>query len=225
MRAVEMEFTGERVVPGRTPEDIYREHIDRYLFAADIVRGLNVLDVACGTGYGARCMLEKGARRVTGVDLSLEAVGYARERYGGEGGGEFACGDAVRLPFAGGSFDAVVSFETLEHIRAYGRFLAECRRVLADGGVVICSTPNRRVFSPNLARPLNPFHVKEFWPDEFRRLMSRHFGDLVLHGQCDVTLRDNSVDRESGVGVFRDDGEVSSGYMIGVARKRRRSRA
>jgi ubiquinone/menaquinone biosynthesis C-methylase UbiE len=225
MCAVEMEFTGERVVPGKTPADIYKEHIDRYVFAAGIVSGLEVLDVACGTGYGARCMLQRGARRVTGVDLSLEAVGYARERFGGDGGGRFVCGDAVSLPFPDRSFDAVVSFETLEHIRAYGRFLAECRRVLADGGVIVCSTPNRRVFSPNLPRPLNPFHVKEFWPEEFRRLMSRHFGDVVLHGQCDVTLRDNTVDRQSGVGAFRDDGEVSSGYMIGVARRGRRSRA
>lgn len=222
---MELEFTGERLVPGKTPEDIYKEHIDRYVFASDIVRGLNVLDVACGTGYGARRMLEGGARRVTGVDLSLEAVGYAHERFGGDGEGRFVCGDAVRLPFPDRAFDAVVSFETLEHIRAYSRFLAECKRVLTDGGVIVCSTPNRRIFSPNLSRPLNPFHVKEFWPQEFHRLMSRHFSDVVLHGQCDVTLCDNSVDRESGVGEFRDDGEVSSGYMIGVASKGRRSRA
>ena len=129
-----MEFTGERVVPGKTPEDIYREHTDRYVFAGDLVRGLDVLDVACGTGYGVRCMLDTGARRVTGVDLSEEATRYARERFA-DGGGHFARAHAVRLPFADGSFDAVVSFETLEHIRAYGRFLAECRRVLVNGGV------------------------------------------------------------------------------------------
>ena len=219
----DMEFTGERVVPGKTPEDIYKEHMDRYVFAADIVRDLDVLDVACGTGYGVSCMLQEGARRVIGVDLSPEAVCYARDRFG-NGDGDFARADAVRLPFADASFNALVSFETLEHLRAYGRFLAECKRVLADDGLIICSTPNRRVFSPKLAKPLNPFHVKEFWPEEFRRLLSRHFVHVALHGQCDVTLCDNSVDRVSGVGEFRDDDQVASGYIIAVARRRSRSR-
>jgi hypothetical protein len=88
----------------------------------------------------------------------------------------------------------------------------------------VCSTPNRRIFSPKLTKPLNPFHVKEFWPDEFRRSLSRHFGDVVFYGQCDVTLCDNSVDRQSGVGQFRDDEELSSAYIIGVARRRSRGR-
>jgi len=219
-----MEFTGERVVPGKTPEDIYKEHIDRYVFAAGIVRGLNVLDVACGAGYGVQFMLEAGARRVTGVDLSREAVCYGRDGFGNGEGAHFVWADGGRLPFADASFDAVVSFETVEHLRAYGRFLAECRRVLVGDGVVVCSTPNRRIFSPKLTRPLNPFHVKEFWPDEFRRSLSRHFGDGVFYGQCDVTLCDNSVDRQSGVGQFRDDEELSSAYIIGVARRRSRGR-
>jgi SAM-dependent methyltransferase len=218
-----MEFTGERVVPGKTADEIYKEHFDRYAFAADQVGGREVLDVACGTGYGAGYMLERGARCVTAVDLSREAVEYARDHFGGSEG-HFACADAVRLPFRDGSFEVVVSFETLEHLRAYGKFLSECKRVLRDGGIIMCSTPSRRVFSPNLAKPLNPFHIKEWWPEEFRRLLSRHFREVVLYGQCDVTLHDNSVDRHGGIGPFRDDSEVSSGYIIGVARRGPRRR-
>ena len=51
VRKVDIEFTGERVVPGKTPPDIYKEHIDRYIFTADLTKGKEVLDVACGTGY------------------------------------------------------------------------------------------------------------------------------------------------------------------------------
>ncbi|MBE0481046.1 MAG: class I SAM-dependent methyltransferase [Dehalococcoidia bacterium] len=219
MARVDIEFTGERLVPGKTNPDVHKEHIDRYMFAAGMAAGKTVLDVACGTGYGAGLMAEGGAA-VTGVDMSLEAVRYARDWFGDNGCVTFVCADAVHLPFPDRSFQVVISFETLEHIRAYRQFLAECRRVLADEGVLVCSTPNRRVFSPSMARPLNPFHVKEFWPDEFRRLLGRHFRSIQFYGQCDVNLADHSVERTHGVRRFIDDNETSSAYIIAVARKK-----
>lgn len=225
MYRTEMEFTGERVVPGRTPQTIYDEHIYRYSFAAGLTKDKAVLDVACGTGYGVDYMAKKGAKQVVGVDISLEAVNYGWERYGREGKTDFVCGDGLKLPFSDNSFDVVVSFETIEHIRRYGRFLAECRRVLRQDGLLVCSTPNRRIFSPDLPKPVNTFHFKEFWPDEFHRLLSRYFTGVSFHGQCDVTLKDNSVDRSDyNVHDFKDDERVSSGYIIAVARKRAKKR-
>jgi ubiquinone/menaquinone biosynthesis C-methylase UbiE len=226
MHRTEMEFTGERVVPGKTPETIYDEHIYRYIFAATLIKGKLVLDVACGTGYGVDYMAKQGARKVIGADISLEAASYAWERFGKVEETDFVCADGLRMPFVGDSFDVVVSFETIEHIRQYGKFLAECRRVLKENGLLVCSTPNRRIFSPALAKPINTFHVKEFWPDEFCRLLSRYFTDINLYGQCDVKLEDNSVDRSDySVHGFKDDEFVSSGYIVAVARKRAKSRA
>ena len=223
MPSADMEFTGERVVPSKTPQTVYKEHIDRYIFATGFVQSKEVLDVACGTGYGVGCMVENGARKVTGVDVSLEAVLYAWDWFGGGGRASFVCGDAVSLPFEEECFDVVVSFETLEHIRAYRKLLAECRRVLRADGLLICSTPNKRIFSPDVSRPPNPYHVKEFWPEEFVRLLGRCFCDIELYGQCDVTLADNSVEREYGVHEFRDDVHTSSAYVVAVARKRART--
>ena len=219
-----MEFTGERVVPGKTPQEIYKEHIDRYIFAASLTENKDVLDVACGTGYGVGCLVERGARRVTGVDISIEAANYARDWFGASESAIFVCADGAMLPFIDNSFDIVVSFETLEHIRTYRKFLSECRRVLKENGSLICSTPNRRVFSPNLAKPLNPFHVREFWPEEFHCLLCRYFGDISLYGQCDVNLADNSVGRKHGVREFKDSEYISSAYIIAVARKRVKGR-
>lgn len=225
MYLAEMEFTGERVVPGKTPETIYDEHIYRYVFAAGLTKGRVVLDVACGTGYGVDYMAKKGAKKAVGVDISPEAANYAWERYDRRRKTDFVCANGLKLPFVDGSFDVVVSFETIEHIRQYGKFLAECRRVLKENGLLVCSTPNRRIFSPNLAKPINTFHVKEFWPDEFHRLLSRYFTDVTFYGQCDVTLKDNSVDRSDyNVHSFRDDERVSSGYIVAVARKRAKKR-
>ncbi len=225
MYRTKMEFTGERVVPGKTPETIYDEHIYRYIFAAGLAKEKTVLDVACGTGYGVDYMAKKGAKRVVGADISAEAANYAWERYGRGRETDFVGADGLKLPFVDDSFDAVVSFETIEHIRQYGKFLAECRRVLKVGGLLVCSTPNRRIFSPNLPKPINTFHVKEFWPDEFHRLLSRYFTGVTFYGQCDVTLKDNSVDRSDyNVHSFRDDECVSSGYIVAVARKRAKKR-
>ena len=219
MDKAEIEYTGERVVPGITPPSVYREHIDRYVFAATLTGDKDVLDVACGTGYGVGYLAEMGAGKVMGVDCSLEAISYAHDWYSVKEKTEFLCADAVRLPFYDGAFDIVVSFETLEHIRAYRKFLAECRRVLRDSGTLVCSTPNRRVFSPNMEKPVNPFHVKEFWPDEFLGLLSKYFNNISLYGQCDVTLADNSVERDRGVHEFSDNKYLSSGYIIAVAQK------
>lgn len=220
MYRAEMEFTGERVVPGKTPQAIYDEHIYRYIFAAGLTRDKSVLDVACGTGYGAGYMAEKGAGEVVGVDISILAANYARERFGKDNQASFICADAIRLPFADSVFDVVVSFETIEHIRQYRKFLEECRRVLKKGGWLICSTPNRRIFSPNLAKPINTFHVKEFWPEEFYSLLRRYFADITLYGQCDVRLEDNSVDRTNYyVHDFNDNELISSAYIVAVARK------
>jgi len=226
MCRTDMEFTGERVVPGKTPQTIYDEHIYRYIFAASLAENKVVLDVACGTGYGVGYLADKGSSEVVGVDISMEAVGYARERFSKDNKASFICADAIRLPFLDNAFDIVVSFETIEHIRQYRKFLAECRRVLKDGGLLICSTPNRRIFSPNLAKPINTFHVKEFWPEEFYRLLRRYFADMTLYGQCDVKLEDNSVDRANYyVHDFNDDELISSAYIIAVAKKQTKSRA
>jgi len=225
MYRTEMEFTGERVVPGKTPETIYDEHIYRYVFAADLTKNKVVLDVACGTGYGVDYMAKEGAKQVVGVDISPEAVSYGWERYGRNRKTDFVCADGLKLPFLDNSFDTVVSFETIEHIKQYSKFLAECRRVLRQDGLLVCSTPNRRIFSPDLPKPINTFHVKEFWPDEFHRLLSRYFADVTFYGQCDVTLNDNFVDRSDySVHDFIDDERVSSGYIIAVARKRSKKR-
>jgi ubiquinone/menaquinone biosynthesis C-methylase UbiE len=224
MCRTDMEFTGERVVPGKTPQTIYDEHIYRYIFAASLAENKVVLDVACGTGYGAGFMADKGSSKVVGVDISAEAIDYARERFSKDTKASFVCANAIRLPFGDDAFDVVVSFETVEHIKQYRKFLAECRRVLKENGLLVCSTPNRRIFSPKLAKPINTFHVKEFWPEEFYRLLRRYFADVTFYGQCDVKLSDNSVDRTSySVHDFKDNELVSSAYIIAVARKQSKS--
>lgn len=159
----------ERLDPEAAPEASLREHLARYRFARERVSG-RVLDVACGAGYGTALL---GA---VGLDLSADALRRARRETG-----RLVRGDALRLPF-GGNFDAVVSFETVEHVDDPERFVEECRRVLRPGGRLLISTPNRELWSPRSARPLTPAHVKEFSSREFVALLGG-FRSVELFGQ------------------------------------------
>ncbi|MDQ4071218.1 MAG: class I SAM-dependent methyltransferase [Actinomycetota bacterium] len=159
----------------------WAEHRSRYHFAVDFCRGKPVLDVACGTGYGAAVLLDAGAAGVMGVDMSLEALAQAcamgRERWG-------VCqADATVLPLADGAVPVVTSFETIEHLQEPERFVGELRRVLAPDGVLLLSTPNALYTKPVNGKPANPFHVKEFTPAELSSLLAQHFGAVELLGQ------------------------------------------
>lgn len=172
-----LEFTGERVVPGKTVEGLFREHEVRYVFAVKYVAGKDVLDVACGSGVGSSLLRSAGARRVLGVDLDGEAVAYAKARYTDC---EFELGDASNLRLADESVDVVVSFETLEHLNDQVKFLSECRRVLRPGGMLICSTPNRSFCG---WYGTNPYHSREFRVREFVDLVGRQFCVAALFSQ------------------------------------------
>ena len=59
--AYDVEFTGERVIPGQVDADLLNEHLARYAFAARLARGKRVLDAGCGAGYGAAELARIGA--------------------------------------------------------------------------------------------------------------------------------------------------------------------
>ena len=173
-------FTGERFIPG-APGEIWYEHWHRYHFAAPLVAGRKVLDIACGAGYGS-ALLAQTAAHVTGADIADAAVDHARRRYEAVGNLEFRQADCAALPFADASFDAVVSFETIEHIGAQDAFLDEVRRVLRPGGLVILSCPNKVEYSDKRG-VTNEFHVRELHRDELAALVVQRFPHLAWYGQ------------------------------------------
>jgi len=189
----DLQFTGEYVIPGRTPYIIYQEHIGRYIFAGAFTKNKLVLDVACGTGYGTEYLLSRGAKMVVGLDISADAINYARSKFDRSKGLHFIRADAANFPFSDSSFDIIVSFETIEHLKDQSEFLAECKRVLKNDSLFISSTPNKLISSPDTEKPVNPFHIKEFYPDEFRHLLCKHFTGVTLYGQSDITLAKTNV--------------------------------
>jgi len=176
----DLESPGERFVPGAAGE-IWYEHWHRYLFASGLVAGREVLDVACGEGYGS-ALLARSARHVTGVDVASHVIARARESYASQPNVEFREADCTALPFAEGSFDAVVSFETIEHVAAQEAFLDEVRRVLRSDGLFILSCPNKVEYTDKNS-VVNAFHVRELYRDELSALLAPRFQHSAWYGQ------------------------------------------
>jgi len=171
----------ERIVPQEETYKTYQEHIHRYAFALNFCKDKIVLDLACGVGYGSYYLLKNGAKSVIGVDISRDAITYAKSHYI-HPKIEFIVGDATKLPFSDNSFDVIVSFETIEHVKGYEKYLLECKRILKRRGIFICSSPNKRLSSPR-GTSSNPYHLQEFYLEEFCEMMNENFKDVELYAQ------------------------------------------
>ena len=174
-------FSGERFTPECVREIAY-EHWHRYLFARPLAAGRRVLDAACGEGYGSALLAMAGAN-VVGVDIDANAVAHARRRYRDIPGLRFEQGDVTALdslPDAG--FDLVLSFETLEHVQAQEQLLDGFARLLAPGGLLLVSTPDRHTYT-DLSGEQNPHHVRELYRPEFEALLSARFPARRLFAQ------------------------------------------
>ena len=178
-----MKYTGERVIPKlmRPSNGLLIEHLDRYRFAAPLAKG-RVLDIACGVGYGAEVLLKKEAplEAYVGVELSEEAIAYAKAHYGYEWTSYYV-GDALDLSLVDriGTFDTIISFETIEHFHGDALFIENLYTLLKPGGILIISTP----FGQGVGMPCTtPFHVHQYKQEEFEALLSP-FSNVTMYHQ------------------------------------------
>ncbi|HVN79329.1 MAG TPA: methyltransferase domain-containing protein [Terriglobia bacterium] len=172
-----MEFTGERIIPGKVEPDLYNEHLARYLFSLQFAGGRKVLDLGCGTGYGSKLMAGT-ASEVFAADVSAEAIHYARENFSAVHL-HYLLTDATALSLASNSFDVVLCFEVIEHLAGQEALLEEIRRVLKSDGILIVSTPNR-LFYTEERKLVNPYHTREFSFGEFQDLLRKYFGKVEV---------------------------------------------
>jgi SAM-dependent methyltransferase len=175
----ELEWTGERYVP-HLRGGIALEHLHRYAFASAQVRGLDVLDIASGEGYGSE-MLSRVASSVIGVDIDKASVEHAARKYV-RGNLSYRQGSCTEIPIPDKSVDVIVSFETIEHIDDHDAMMSEIKRVLKPGGLLIISSPEKKSYNDTNGT-VNPFHLKELSLPEFRELLKRHFANVRLMGQ------------------------------------------
>lgn len=173
-----LEPTDERMVPESAGTPTFWEHIYRYAFACRFVKGKRILDIACGEGYGAAALRMAGAAHVIGVDVSESTCSHARNKYGLD----VRVGSAEQIPLNNKSVDVVTSFETIEHVRDPGRFLDECVRVLAPGGRLVISTPDKDVYTGRLGAR-NQYHCSEMTEEKFSAAMRTRFENVDFYTQ------------------------------------------
>jgi 2-polyprenyl-3-methyl-5-hydroxy-6-metoxy-1,4-benzoquinol methylase len=174
-----LELTGERTLPD-VPEENYwfRRHLVVYEWIAERVENRRVVDLACGEGYGS-ALLARHARSVVGVDANPDAFEHARLKY-----------TAPNLAFERnmielwqGDVDCVVFLQTIEHVQDPDAMLEHVRDVIGPGGIAFVTTPNVLTLAPKGAeRSGNPWHVREYRPEEFRALCAALFGTVELLG-------------------------------------------
>jgi len=172
-------LTGERTLPDVPEENYwYRRHLVVYEWIAARAKGKRVVDMACGEGYGSN-VLAGTAASVVGVDANPEAHEHARLRYVRPNlRYERDLVESFAEPC-----DAVVFLQTIEHVQDAGAILDHFRSMLSADGVAYVSTPNLLTLAPPGAEKSdNPWHVREYRAEEFRRLCEAHFPRVEMLG-------------------------------------------
>jgi arylsulfatase A-like enzyme/glycosyltransferase involved in cell wall biosynthesis/2-polyprenyl-3-methyl-5-hydroxy-6-metoxy-1,4-benzoquinol methylase/peptidoglycan hydrolase CwlO-like protein len=228
-----LEWTGERYLPFVDPEisgaEIHYEHLHRYAFAAQFVKGKKVLDFASGEGYGSY-MLSKEAELVIGVEIDEKTVKHASSSYIRDNL-EFIQGSILKVPIEGEKmFDAIICFEAIEHVEEHEELMKEVKRLLRDDGIFIVSSPNKKVYTDDPDYH-NPFHPKELYFDEFKKLLNNYFTNTNFFGQRIYTASnlwrltseevhnysEFVVKKGDGKFYFSDSNEKVPLYFIAVA--------
>jgi 2-polyprenyl-3-methyl-5-hydroxy-6-metoxy-1,4-benzoquinol methylase len=160
-----------REIPSDNP--IHQRLYKAYVIAEKYVSG-DVLEVGCGEGRGLELIIPK-SRTFTAVDKIEPVMAQLQKKFPS---GSFRSMNIPPLEgLSDNTYDTVVSFQVIEHIQDDGLFLSEISRVLKPGGLAMLTTPNRKM---SLSR--NPWHIREYLPDELSNLARQYFSDVTMKG-------------------------------------------
>lgn len=166
-------LTGERTLPGIHSENYwFRRHEACYAWAAarltsnlsSAMADRPIMDAGSGEGYGSALLAGHTGRPVIAAELDSASADHAHRTYPDV---LSLRANLVSMPLRQHACSAAVSFQVIEHVWDVPAYLHELLR--CTSGPIALSTPNRLVHSPGLARgarPINPFHEREFDPEE-----------------------------------------------------------
>jgi ubiquinone/menaquinone biosynthesis C-methylase UbiE len=131
--------------PERFQKQMYQELYDMLAKAQAITPGMNILEVSCGRGGGLRHLVGQWPVAVSaiGMDRAGNAVAACQKLHAGVAGLRFQEGDALHLPFADHSFDALFNVEASNDYGNYAQFYKEVARVLKPGGYFLYADTRR----------------------------------------------------------------------------------
>ncbi|MGF1906883.1 class I SAM-dependent methyltransferase [Aliivibrio salmonicida] len=171
------EHSLERIYPKqlnrdeKSHQDVLDIHLERYQFASEQLHGTDILDIACGCGYGTALMAEAHPdKQFVGVDVDPKAVEYAKIHYQADNL-RYECGNGMsftlkKMDDSAYTFDTIISLETIEHVPEPQKMVTHLLTQLSDKGVMIASVPTTPTVDGN------PHHLHDFTVASFYRLFS-----------------------------------------------------
>lgn len=176
----------ERWLPGYVPLDLHNHHKIRYDLACNYVEGKEVLDIACGCGYGSLLLADNGkAKSVSGFDIDGDSITYGTWKFPHINITRIA-GDALNYENQN-KFNVAVSFETIEHLTDVPLFLKNIKRSLNRGGIFLVSTP---IVLHTRTKCDNPYHMIEWSFYDFHKVISQYFSIEEIYLQ-NISLKKN----------------------------------
>lgn len=154
-----------------------KSHLNRYLWTSLAVKDKDILDIACGCGYGSKIMSEY-AKSVTAVDVDEKTIEYAKKFF-----------NDPKINYVVSSlenftskkkFDGVISFETIEHIADENMYILKIKELMKRDGFFVVSTP---VANKNGKNDINDYHVNEFTEERFKCFLNEHFMNVEFFVQ------------------------------------------
>ena len=166
----------ERVEPGTLSWEMYGgDHIQRYEFFASYGVGKVILDAACGSGYGSEILVQRGAKKVYGIDIDTDTIEKNKKTYPNDKI-TFHVLPCEEIDTLSESFDVIISFETIEHLKSPEVFFQKAQKMLKENGLFICSTPNTLRFGGSMyTSEKNKYHLHEMDYTTFKTLFQKYF--------------------------------------------------
>lgn len=163
------EIASDKIV---SDNPIHQRLLMAYYAAKPFVSG-KLLELGCGEGRGVE-LLAPLADEYIAIDKIQEVIDNLKQEHPGV---DFRQGVFPPLQFEDNTFDSIVSFQVIEHVKKDVDFLKEIHRVLKPGGVAVITTPNIKM---TLSR--NPWHIREYTGDQLKEIAASIFKEVEMKG-------------------------------------------
>ena len=157
-------------IPSDNP--IHQRLLKAYHVAVPYISG-DLLELGCGEGRGVELLAPK-SKSYLGLDKIGEIIEGLKAKHPKY---DFQSSVFPPMNIADNSFDTIVTFQVIEHIKNDELYLKEIHRILKPGGTALISTPNIKM---TLSR--NPWHQREYTADELKALAAKYFESVDMKG-------------------------------------------
>lgn len=180
------------------------EIIGKILDNAEVTAGMDILDVACGTGVMFPYYLDRGAASVTGIDIAPEMAKIAAEKYEGDSRVRVVCGDIEETPFDR-KFDVIVVYNAFPHFPDPKALIRTLASMLKEGGrLTIAHGASRETIDGHHSGAASKVSNGLMAADSLKKLFEPHF-------DVEVMISNRRMYQVSG--VKRDPNAHSHGGM------------